>query len=96
MGQIRITPDQMRNRAREYDREAQNVDNVIHKMDSLLNQLESEWEGEAARAYSARFQELRPSFENARELITEIANALRQTATNLEDVDRQIASGFRG
>ena len=40
-GQIRITPDQMRSRANEYRVEADNVGNVISRMDTLLNALQS-------------------------------------------------------
>lgn len=34
--QIRITPDQMRQRANDYRRESDTVNGVINKMDSLL------------------------------------------------------------
>lgn len=93
-GQIRITPDQMRSRANEYRVEAENVQGVIAKMDSLLSQLQGEWEGEASRAYAARFQELRPGFVQAKELIDEIARALDNTAMALEETDAQIAAGL--
>lgn len=93
-GQIRITPDQMRSRAGEYDQEAAKVGEVISKMDSLLAQLQEEWEGAAARAYADRFQQLRPSFTQAQQLIEEISAALRKTATTLEQTDQAIASGM--
>ncbi|MBR3316870.1 MAG: WXG100 family type VII secretion target [Atopobiaceae bacterium] len=93
-GQIRITPDQMRTRANEYRVEAGHVEDVIGKMDRLLTQLQSEWEGEASRAYSARFGELRPGFVKAKELIDEIARALDTTAAALEDTDARIAAGM--
>ena len=48
--QIRITPDQMRTRANEYRTEAETVNGVIQKMDSLLGQLQSEWEGAASES----------------------------------------------
>ena len=54
--------------------------NVISRMDSLLSALQSEWEGEASNAYASRFQELRPGFVRAQELITEIAQSLDSTA----------------
>ena len=95
-GQIRITPDQMRSRAGEYRQQQAEVENVISRMDSLLSELQGEWEGEAARAYSARFSELRPGFVKAQELIGEIAQALDATAQSLEEVDANIASQFRG
>ena len=94
-GQIRITPDQMRARANEYRTEAERVQSVIGKMDSLLGALQGEWEGAASRAYAARFTELRPGFVKARELIDEIARALDNTALRLEDTDAQIAASLR-
>lgn len=95
-GQIRISPEQMRGRANEYRAEANNVGQVISKMDSLLNQLQAEWEGAASESYAERYNELKPSFVKAQELINEIAQALDQTANTLEDTDASIASGFRG
>lgn len=94
-GQIRITPDQMRSRANEYRTEAENVGNVISKMDSLLAALQTEWEGESSRAYEARFNELRPGFVRAQDLINEIAQSLDSTAQSLEETDANIASAFR-
>lgn len=95
-GQIRITPDQMRDRANEYRAQAQNVEDVITQMDSLLSALQSEWEGESSRAFDDRYQELRPGFVSAKELIDEIAAALDATANDLEGLDNQIAAQWRG
>lgn len=94
--QIRITPDQMRQRANQYRREASNVGEVIRSMDNLLNALQGEWEGEASRAYGERFGQLRPGFVKAQQLIDEIAVALDATARNVEETDASIASQFRG
>ncbi|MBU5472043.1 MAG: WXG100 family type VII secretion target [Clostridiales bacterium] len=95
-GQIRMTPDTMRQRAKQYDDEAGNVDEVISKMDSLLKTLQDEWEGAASQSYAARFTELRPNFVKARDLISEIADALRATAQTIETTDSDIASQFKG
>ena len=94
--QIRITPDQMRSRANEYRREADKVNEVISRMDSLLQALQGEWEGAASESYSARYQELKPGFIKAEELIREIASALDSTARIVEETDSSIASQFRG
>lgn len=91
-GQIRITPEQMRSRAGEYDNEASKVGETIQRMDSLLSALQSEWEGAAARAYADRFSQLRPSFVEAQRLIEEIAVSLRNAAAALEETDQSIAS----
>ena len=93
-GQIRITPDVMRDRAGQYDREAEKVGEVVASMDNLLNQLQSEWEGQSSQAYANRFAELRPSFVKAQELISEIAQSLRNAASTLEQTDQAIAAGM--
>lgn len=95
-GQIRMTPDTMRQRARQYDDEAGKVGDVISKMDSLLNTLQDEWEGAASQSYAERFAELRPNFVKAQDLIGEIADALRATAQTIETTDSDIASQFKG
>ena len=94
--QIRITPAQMRERAGQYRTEADTVNGVISKMDSLLGQLQSEWEGAASESYAASYEELKPGFIKAEELIREIASALDSTATIVEETDNDIASQFRG
>ena len=94
--QIRITPDQMRERANQYRAEADAVNGVINKMDALLQQLQSEWEGAASESYAARYQELKPGFMKAEELIREIASALDSTAKIVEETDTNIANQFRG
>ncbi len=93
--QIRITPDQMRQRANDYRREADTVNGVIVKLDSLLQQLQGEWEGSASESYAARYQELKPGFMKAEELIREIATALDSTAKIVEQTDSEIANQFR-
>ena len=93
--QIRITPDQMRERAGQYRAEADTVNGVINKMDSLLGQLQSEWEGASSESYAARYQELKPGFVKAEELIREIAAALDSTARIIEETDSDIAAQFK-
>lgn len=93
--QIRITPEQMRGRASEYRTEASNVETVISKLDTLLTNLQGEWEGAASESYAARYQELRPGFVKAQELINEVAAALDSTANIVEETDTNIANQFR-
>lgn len=93
--QIRMTPESMRARAKDYTVQANALQDVIKKMDSLLTQLQSEWEGDASRAYAERFTQLRPGFVKAKDLVDEISEALRKTAQIVEDTDRNIAGQFK-
>lgn len=91
MANIRISPDQMRDRAASFTNYANEVQSVITGMDSLLNALQGEWEGEASRSFSDRFAELRPGFVKAQELIEEISRTLTVTAQSMEETDRNLA-----
>ena len=93
--QIRMTPDTMRTRAGEYTAQGQKLQEIITKMDNLLGQLQSEWEGKASRAYAEKFAQLRPGFVKAKELIDEISQALKSTAQIVEETDQNIANQFR-
>ena len=92
--QIRMSPEAMRGKAGQYRTEAETVNGVISKMDSLLSQLQSEWEGAASDSYAVRYGELKPSFVKAADLINEIAAALDKTATVVEQTDNDIAGQF--
>lgn len=94
--QIRMTPETMRTRASEYTTQAGNIQQVIDKLDRLLQQLQQEWEGDASRAYAEKFNQLRPGFVKTKDLVDEISAALRKTAQIVEDTDRNIAGQFRG
>ena len=93
-GQIRMSPDQMRGRANEYRQQAGKVDEVIKKMDNLLSALQSEWEGAASQSFANRYNELKPGFVKAYELVNEIAAALDASAKVYEDTDQTISRGF--
>ena len=93
-GQIRMTPEQMRMRAGNFRTEGGNVDSVINKMQGLIGELRSEWEGQAAQKFDEQFQQLKPSFIKMKDLIGDIAMQLDQTANAVEQMDREIASKF--
>lgn len=93
--QIRMSPDTMRIRATAYGKEAEEVTGVITRMDNLLKQLETEWEGEASKGYSDKYGQLRPSFVKMSDLIGEIKTALETTAKLVEETDANIAAQFR-
>lgn len=93
--QIRMTPDTMRTRAKETDNQEKAVSDVIRYMDKLLQTLKGEWEGDAVRGYEDRYNKIKPSLNNAKELLGEIAHKLRETARIVEETDKNIASQFR-
>lgn len=93
-GQIRIKPEQMFNRSKEYSTEAENIGHVISKMDSLISELQSEWEGAASQSFANQYHELKPSFQKMQQLTETIALQLQQTGNAMEQMDKEIAGKF--
>jgi len=92
-GQIRMTPEDMRSRAGDVDGQRNAFGDVVSRMDSILNQLEAEWEGESSRKFRQQFEDLRrTAFANMNQLFEDLSTQLRQTAQIVEDTDKEIAS----
>jgi WXG100 family type VII secretion target len=92
MSQIRATPDQLRARSTDYKRKSEEVSAIITQMNSLIAQLQDEFEGLTAKAFEERYLAIRPSFENCVTMTEEISQALLDTAQNFEQLDQQGAS----
>eukprot|EP00828_Plagiopyla_frontata_P008617 TRINITY_DN14332_c0_g1_i1.p6 TRINITY_DN14332_c0_g1~~TRINITY_DN14332_c0_g1_i1.p6 ORF type:complete len:116 (+),score=16.48 TRINITY_DN14332_c0_g1_i1:399-746(+) len=92
--QIRISPEQMLTRSREYQTEADNIDQVINKMTSLINTLQSEWEGAASQSFANQFEQLKPSFINMKDLVETISRQLQETGNAMQQMDSEIAGKF--
>ena len=95
-GQIKMTPEEVRESAKQYRQQAEVVDGVITKMETLLAQLQSQWEGSGSQSYAARYADLKPSFTRAVELINEVATALDGAANAIERGDMEAARQFGG
>jgi WXG100 family type VII secretion target len=95
MSQIRMTPDMMRTRAGEVNSQGQAFQEVIQRMRGIINELQSEWEGQASQQFAAQFESLQPSFNSMQRLFEDLNKQLIGTADAVEQMDQQIASKFR-
>lgn len=93
--EIKLTPEQMRSRARAYAKERDNLQKSIQNMDKLIKALQSEWKGEASKAYADRYSALKPAFTNAQTLMDELSKNLNASAQIMEETDSKIASQLR-
>lgn len=95
MSLIRLTPDMMRLRAKEYRNESHKMDEVVKKLNTLLLSLQSEWDGKSAVAFQNQYESLKPSLNQMVNLIESIATQLTQTANSIEALDQEIANRLR-
>lgn len=94
-GEISLTPEQLRTRAKQYKAQSDALAKSIKTMDSLIKSLQAEWKGDASRAYAERYSKLKPSFNNAKELMDELEANLKATAKIMEETDKKIASQLK-
>ena len=93
-GQIRITPEAMRDRAGDFRNARDSYEAVITTMTGLIAALQDEWEGQASQQFALQFESLKPTFDNMHQLITDIAQQCDDTANALEQLDDDIAKKF--
>ncbi|MBM7605168.1 WXG100 family type VII secretion target [Metabacillus litoralis] len=95
-GIIRVTPAELMDMSNRYSGESSQVEDQIGRLDTMIRDLESMWEGESSRAFNEQYQTLRPSFVQMQQLLQDISEQLNSTAQALENADQQIASQIRG
>ena len=95
-GQIRTTPEELRQRSAEYRRESEVISQTISSLDNLISRLQGEFEGQAAQAFQQQYQDIRPHFVKGQEMTETLAQQTMQMAQNFEDLDTQMASSLRG
>lgn len=93
-GQIRITPEAMRERANEFRGAQEDFNQTVEKMKNLIVRLQGEWEGQASERFASQFESLQPSFTKMSELIFDIAKQCDGVADATQALDEEIASKF--
>ncbi|MBM7542012.1 MULTISPECIES: WXG100 family type VII secretion target [Amphibacillus] len=94
-GMIRVTPEELVSMSNRYSSESSQVGEQITRLDNMIQELETMWEGQASRAFSEQYQSLRPSFTEMQQLLEDISLQLNSSAKALEDADQQVASQIR-
>jgi len=95
-GIIRVTPAELEAMSSRYNQESGDVGLQIERLDNMIKELTTVWEGASSVAFEEQFVRLRPNFLEMRELLSEVATQLNRTGNALREADQQIASQIRG
>lgn len=79
-GTLRVTPEQLESAAGEFSNKATTVGTLTSNMMDLVNNLNSSWEGEAATAYTSRFNQLEDDIQKMIAMVQEHSNDLIEMA----------------
>ncbi|SEO94712.1 WXG100 family type VII secretion target [Amphibacillus marinus] len=93
-GQIRMTPDELKSRAKTYGSGSSQINDVLRQLQRLQNQLRGEWEGRAFERFDSQFQELVPKVQNFSQLLVDIQTQLQKTAQAVQEQDQALSQNF--
>ncbi|MBC1522400.1 WXG100 family type VII secretion target [Listeria aquatica] len=93
-GQIRMTPAELRDRAKTYGTSARDIEQMLQRLSQTQEQLRSEWEGQAFARFDDQFNQLKPKVTEFANLMDQIEQQLQKTATAVEEQDQQLSQNF--
>lgn len=91
MGNIRLSPEEMHQKAKSFDERSEEFQNCVTTMRTMVTDLSHEWEGKSSAAFVDQFNDLEKGFKATVELIGDIATQLREVSKAMQDVDDQIS-----
>ena len=92
--EIRVSPERLRGVASALDTQQQEVDSVLQRMVTTVNDLQGEWTGLAQIDYAQIFNENVPTIRTRiAETMENLVTDLRRIADEFEQVDQQVVSG---
>jgi len=88
---IKLSPEQMEQKAGEFNSRCEEFNGVVSNMRNMVASLCDEWAGHSSQAFSDQFASLEPSFKATSDLITDIAQQLRDVSAAMQSIDQEIA-----
>lgn len=91
MGQIKLTPEELRTSAVKYTNGSTDIDNVLTILTSEQETIRENWEGTAFESFDNQFTELKPKIQEFSQLLQDINTQLNSVADTIEQTDQDIA-----
>ena len=92
MAKITITPESLRNRASSLGNQNQTHRDTYSRINSLIQNLVSEWTGEAQTAFLMAFEGNKPTFEKFGTDIDSFVKLMNDAANRMEQTDQDLKS----
>ncbi len=93
---IKLTPELLRDGAQRLAKAKEDNDNAISKLDAIMNDLVSDWHGEAQDAFAASYARKRQTFQSFSVDIEALVEALKRFADTMEDQEKLQAGKAAG
>lgn len=86
-GILRVTPEKLIQSSGEFEQSGAKIKGLTSEMLSLVKSLNSVWEGEAASAYSMKFDALSGDMEKMHRMIREHVQDLQEMAKHYQSAE---------
>ena len=93
---IKLNPEQMEAKAAEFNARCEDFNQVVSNMRNMVTTLCEEWAGHSSHSFYDQFQSQEPSFTATSDLITSIAQQLRDVSSAMQSIDQEIAGKIGG
>lgn len=93
-GAISVTPEQLKSQAKVYTQSQQQIQDAIRKVNSMNQQISSQWQGQAFKSYLEQYSQLESNVKQMEELLISINSQLDKYADTVAQRDQQDASSF--
>lgn len=93
-GQIRMSPAELKDKAKRYIQSSQQIDQILKDLSTLQEQLHGEWEGLAFNKFNDQFIQLKPKVQDFSHLMLEINEQLTKTADAMAQQDEALSRNF--
>lgn len=94
MGQISVTPEELKQQAQVYTRSKEQIEQAIQKVNQMNSTIAEQWKGQAFQAYLEQYNQLHESVKKFEELLVNINQQLDKYADTIAERDAQDAQSF--
>lgn len=85
---IRITPERVREVAREFSQASSQSQDMVTRLQSTISNIEGDWEGMTKNRFFSEFQQWQTSMRSFVELLNGIGQQLEEIAVRFEQTDQ--------
>lgn len=88
-GILKVTPEKLMQASSAFESAGSTVNSITQEMLTIINNLKSVWQGEAASGYTNRFNGLADDIEKINRMIAEHVSDLNQMATEYQQAENE-------
>ena len=96
MAVIQVSPAELKSQGQKIESYSDQIGTITKQMDTLLQQVQAEWQGSSSNAFMRQYDDLKPQMTKFVQVVHDIGNQAINIASTLEQTDADIAKKIGG